>query len=376
MSENRFTISAHDGAARRGAYVTPHGEFQTPNFMPVGTRASVKGVDVERLRELGTQITLVNTYHLWLRPGAQRIRELGGIQNFCGWKGPILSDSGGFQVFSLKSMRTVTEAGIEFRSHLDGSKQFLSPEVAIAVQEDLGVDIAMALDECPSGELDHPAIEKSLLMTERWARRCLAARKRTDMSLFGITQGSCFRDLRTRAAEQIGALPFDGFAIGGLSVGERKDQMYEVLSYHVDQLPPSGIHYLMGVGTPEDIVEAVFRGVDLFDCVMPTRSGRFGRVFVDGPTPFLNIKNTQFAGDTHAIDEDCRCVACRNYSRAYVHHLFKVGEMLGPQLASIHNLTHYLSLMARIRSSIDTGTFEVLYRAEKARWSNVERQVV
>lgn len=366
--KNRFTIAGSDGAARRGSYETPHGVFQTPNFMPVGTRASVKGVDVERLREMGTQVTLVNTYHLWLRPGPARIRDLGGIQKFCGFNGPILSDSGGFQVFSLKSMRTISEQGIEFRSHLDGSKQFLSPEVAISIQEDLGVDIAMALDECPAGDLEHDAIEKSLYLTQRWAERCLAAKTRHDMSLFGITQGGCFRDLRTLAAEQIGSLPFDGFAIGGLSVGERKEQMYEVLSYHVDQLPKQSIHYLMGVGTPEDIVEAVYRGIDLFDCVMPTRSGRFGRLFISGPVPFINIKNNQFAADTGPIDPACGCVACRNYSRAYVNHLFKVGEMLGPQLASIHNLTHYLSLMAEIRSSIERREFSALYQAEKARW--------
>jgi queuine tRNA-ribosyltransferase len=340
--------------------------------MPVGTRGSVKGVDVERLAELGAQVMLVNTYHLWLRPGAERVKAVGGIHTFTGWKGPILSDSGGYQVFSLKSIRTLTEEGIEFRSHIDGSKQFLSPEGSITVQQTLGVSIAMALDECPASTLDYNAFERSLEMTYRWAKRSLAARIDPEMCLFGITQGGCHKDLRTRAAEQICGLPFDGIAIGGLSVGEPKGEMYETLSYHVDQLDGDRIHYLMGVGTPEDIVEAVSQGVDIFDCVMPTRSGRFGRVFIEADPPFFNVKNSRYAEDTGPLDPACSCVACRNYSRAYINHLFKVGEMLGPQLASIHNLTHYLSLMKRIRESIENDTFDQLYRLIKARWKDLD----
>ena len=369
---SRFTLIKKSGKARRGTFRTRAGTFDTPIFMPVGTRASVKGVDVERLAELGAQIMLVNTYHLWLRPGHERVKAVGGIHTFTGWKGPILSDSGGYQVFSLKSIRTLTEEGIEFRSHIDGTKQFLSPEGSINVQQTLGVSIAMALDECPASTIDYNAYENSLEMTYRWAKRSLAARTDPEMCLFGITQGGCHKDLRTRAAEQICGLPFDGIAIGGLSVGEPKDAMYETLSYHVDQLDQERIHYLMGVGTPEDIIEAVSQGVDIFDCVMPTRSGRFGRVFVDSDPPFFNIKNSRFAEDTGPLDPTCHCVACRNYSRAYINHLFKVGEMLGPQLASIHNLTHYLSLMKQIRESIENDTFEQLYGRIKARWKDLD----
>ena len=369
---SRYVLKIKSGKARRGSFRARSGLVETPTFMPVGTKASVKGVDVERLAECGASVLLVNTYHLWLRPGAERIQRLGGIHDFTGWKGPILSDSGGFQVFSLKGMRTLTEKGIEFRSHLDGSKQFLSPEGSIQVQQTLGVDIAMALDECPASDLSFEDFQKSLDMTFRWAKRSLDARTDPNMCVFGITQGGCHRELRTRAAEQISSLPFDGFAIGGLSVGEPKSSMYEVLSYHVDQLPADYIHYLMGVGTPEDIVEAVSQGVDIFDCVMPTRSGRFGRVFIESDPPFFNIKNSRFAEDAAPIDPNCRCIACRTYTRAYIHHLFKVGEMLGPQLASIHNLTHYLSLMSRIRSAIEDGSFESLYSTIKARWATLD----
>jgi queuine tRNA-ribosyltransferase len=372
MSDLRYRLKKKHGDARRGEFRARNGIFQTPTFMPVGTKASVKGVDVERLAECGASVMLVNTYHLWLRPGHERIKKVGGIHKFSGWKGPILSDSGGYQVFSLKGIRSITEDGVQFRSHLDGSKQFLSPERSIEVQQTMGVDIAMALDECPSSTLDFATIEKSLAMTVRWAQRSLNARTDSEMCMFGITQGALHRELRTRSAEQIREIPFDGYAIGGLSVGEPKGDMYEVLSYHPSQLPDTHIRYLMGVGTPEDIIEAVSRGVDIFDCVMPTRSGRFGRVFVDAAPPFFNIKNSQFAEDTGPIDPNCQCLACRIYSRAYIQHLFKVGEMLGPQLASIHNLTHYLNFMGRIRSSIEDGTFDELYRIIKARWANLD----
>lgn len=368
-----FWLHSTDGPARRGTFRTAHGDFDTPNFMPVGTRATVKGVDVERLHEAGAQITLVNTYHLWERPGEELIHSLGGVHRFCGWSGPILSDSGGYQVFSLQKIRDVTEDGVTFQSHIDGRKLFLSPEKAVRVQEMLGVDIAMVLDECPAPELDYRATELSLELTHRWAKRAIAARSREQTNLFGITQGGGFRELRTRAAEELSVLPFDGFAIGGLSVGEPKEVMYEVLSYHPAQLPEQSIRYLMGVGTPEDILEAVSRGVDLFDCVMPTRAGRFGRAFVagEGP-PYLNVKNACFKKDLRPLDEQCRCVACRNYSRAYINHLFRLDEMLGPQLVSIHNLTHYLSLMKRIRHSIEERRFAELYKQEKLRWSRAE----
>lgn len=369
----KYKLITQDDNARLGTFTTTHGVFETPNFMPVGTRASVKGVDVERLREAGAQIMLVNTYHLWLRPGPDLIGKLGGIQKFSGFNGPILSDSGGFQVFSLKGMRKLSEEGVEFQSHLDGSKQFLSPEKAIQIQETLGVDIAMVLDECPDGTLDYSAVDTSLSLTLRWAKRCLDARTNAERtSLFGITQGGMFPELRKRAAEALSSMPFDGLAIGGLSVGEPKKKMYEVLSYHPAQLPKEKIRYLMGVGTPEDIITAVHFGVDLFDCVMPTRSGRFGRAFVSGDEPFINIKNSRFSLDSDPLDSECVCVACRNYSRAYIHHLFKVDEMLGPQLLSAHNLAFYLSFMRRIREAIGGGCFNALYSAERARWRDFQ----
>ncbi len=371
MRLNRYKQLGLDGQARLGSFTTAHGTFDTPNFMPVGTKASVKGVDTERLKEAGTQITLVNTYHLWLRPGSGLIQKCGGIHKFCAWPGPILSDSGGFQVFSLNSIRKLSEDGVEFRSHIDGAKCFLSPEKSIQVQEELGVDIAMVLDECPPGGCDHSYAENSLEMTIRWAKRSLAARRNDSTAIFGITQGNVHRDLRTRAAEELSAVDFDGMAIGGLSVGEPKEKMYEVLSYHVAQLPEHKIRYLMGVGTPEDIVESVSRGVDLFDCVMPTRSGRFGRAFIRGELPYINIKNAEHSLDSSPLDPTCKCVACRNYSRAYIHHLFKVDEMLGPQLLSVHNLTHYLDLMSSIRQAIAQGGFGELYRLERARWTKI-----
>lgn len=372
-----FTIEASCGKARAGIFKTHHGDFETPQFMPVGTKASVKGVDCERLMEIGTQITLVNTYHLWLRPGPELINRLGGIHKFCNFKGPILSDSGGYQVFSLKGMRKISEGGVEFRSHLDGAKMFLSPEKAIDIQETLGVDIAMVLDECPSSKLSEEEISKSLDLTLRWAKRCLSARKRQETQLFGITQGALYPELRKRAAEELSAMAFDGMAfdgmaIGGLSVGESPAAMYEVLSYHVDQLPAEKIHYLMGVGTPRDIVQGVYEGIDTFDCVMPTRAGRFGRAFVFGEEPYINIKNSKFIEDSDPLCKTCSCLACRNYSRAYLCHLFRVGEMLGPQLLSIHNLAHYLNLMRSIRSAIKDGTYEHFYQQEKLRWQGFE----
>lgn len=367
--KNRFSIYSRSGNARIGAYATSHGPFETPNFMPVGTQGTVKGIDAGRLGETGASIVLVNTYHLWLRPGHEKVAALGGIQQFMSWEGPILSDSGGYQVFSLASMRKVTEDGAAFQSHIDGAKKFLTPELAIEIQDSLGVDIAMVLDECPPADWNRDAIEKSLEMTLRWAKRSLEARKRSTLSVFGITQGGRFLDLRKRAAEELSKLPFDGFAIGGVSVGEPKEVMYEVVSNHARDLPDTHIRYLMGVGTPEDIVQSVREGVDLFDCVMPTRSGRFGRAFVRGEEPTLNLRNARFSGDKDPLDSTCRCLACRRYSRAYIHHLFKADEMLGPQLLSLHNLTHYMDLMALIRKGIREGSFEELYALEKKRWS-------
>jgi len=368
---NKWDKTGQDAEARIGTFTTKHGQFSTPNFMPVGTKASVKGVDTERLEECGAQIMLVNTYHLWLRPGSEQVHKMGDIHKFASWSGPILSDSGGFQVFSLSGIRKLSEQGVEFRSHIDGTKMFLSPEKSIEVQEELGVDIAMVLDECPAATYTEKQASDSLDLTIRWAKRSLDARKNSDTAIFGITQGICFKDLRTKAAAELGAIDFDGMAIGGLSVGEEKEKMYDVLSYHPQQLPAEKIRYLMGVGTPRDIVEAVRNGVDLFDCVMPTRSGRFGRAFIKGDEPYLNIKNARFADLDKPLDHSCSCLACRRYGVGYIHHLFKVDEMLGPILLSIHNLKHYLDLMGEIRSCIKSGTFETLYNSIKNSWLHV-----
>ncbi len=334
--------------------------------MPVGTQGTVKGIDSERLKESKAQIVLVNTYHLWIRPGEEVVRELGGIHKFMNWEGPILSDSGGFQVYSLSKIRKISEEGIHFQSHLDGTPLFLTPEKSIEIQQTLGVDIAMVLDECPKAESSYDEFRESLELTKRWAKRCLAVKK--EESMFGITQGGFHRDLRTDSAQFISEIPFDGCAIGGLSVGEPQDVMYEVLSYHPSQLPKDKIRYLMGVGTPLDLITAVSNGVDLFDCVMPTRSGRFGRAFVRGEEPTLNIRNARFIKDLEPLDENCACITCRSYSRGYLNHLFRSDEMLGPVLLSIHNTTFYQDFMRSIREAISNGTLEELLKLEQARW--------
>lgn len=369
---NRFVIKADDGKARLGEFSTDHGKFQTPNFMPVGTQGTVKGIDCGRLQETGAQIVLVNTYHLWLRPGERVVRELGGIHRFMNWQGPILSDSGGFQVFSLSKIRTITEDGIKFRSHIDGAELFLTPEKSIQIQQTLGVDIAMVLDECPKAESTYEEFRTSLELTKRWAKRCLAVKQAE--SMFGITQGGFHKDLRSESAQFISELPFDGCAIGGLSVGEPQEVMYEVLSYHPEQLPKEKIRYLMGVGTPLDLITAVSNGVDLFDCVMPTRSGRFGRAFISGPEPTINIRNARFVSDPEPLDANCSCLACRSYSKGYIHHLFRADEMLGPILLSLHNSTFYQNFMRTIREAISKGVLESLLKSEQARWRSSCRQ--
>jgi queuine tRNA-ribosyltransferase len=385
---NRFTVLSSEkttengergsesgnGRARLGCYSTVHGAFQTPNFMVVGTKASVKGVDTHAISTLGCQIVLVNTFHLWLRPGEELIERLGGIQRFMGWKGPVLSDSGGFQVFSLQKLRKIEEEGVRFQSPIDGQQLFLSPEKSIQIQEKLGVDIAMGFDECPASDLSYDATATSLARTQRWLERCLRAKTREDMSLFGITQGGLYDQLRAESAAHLSDLPFDGYAIGGLSVGETQEEMYRILEFHPEQLPADRIRYLMGVGTPEDLVEAVFRGVDLFDCVMPTRSGRFGRAFITGDEPTINIKNARFREDKEPLDNTCDCLACRRYSRAYLHHLFRVDEMLGPQMLSVHNIRYYMRWMERIRKAIHSNTLAALRNNERARW-NAFREV-
>lgn len=385
---NRFTVLSSEktakdgeqgsesgnGRARLGCYSTVHGTFQTPNFMVVGTKASVKGVDTHTITTLGCQIVLVNTFHLWLRPSEELVERFGGIHRFMGWNGPILSDSGGFQVFSLQKLRKIEEEGVRFQSPIDGKKLFLSPEKSVQIQEKLGVDIAMGFDECPASDLSYDATATSLARTQRWLERCLRAKTREDMSLFGITQGGLYDQLRGESAAHLSDLPFDGYAIGGLSVGEPQEEMYRILEFHPEQLPADRIRYLMGVGTPEDLIEAVFRGVDLFDCVMPTRSGRFGRAFIAGEEPTINIKNARFREDKEPLDSACDCFACRRYSRAYLHHLFRADEMLGPQMLSVHNIRYYMRWMERIRKAIHSHSLGALRMSERARW-NAFREV-
>lgn len=365
---SNFKITNTDGLSRLGEYKTSHGTFETPNFMPVGTKASVKGITAETLEGLGAQIMLVNTYHLMLRPGLDIIKSFGGVHKFSGWSKTILSDSGGFQVFSLKGLRNITEKGVEFRSHIDGSKQFLSPEKAVQLQEGYGVNIAMAFDECPAAGLTFSEVEKSLDLTLRWAKRCIDARTVPERThLFGITQGGKFKELRTKSASELSGMPFDGFAVGGVSVGEKKDVMYDLLNWHPQQLPSDKIRYLMGVGTPLDIITAVKGGIDLFDCVLPTRSGRFGRAFVRKPEEHsknwtINIKNAVHRTSQLPIEEGCQCYCCRNYSRGYINHLFKSGEMLGPILLSMHNTYFYQKLMLDIREAIKVNRFQEFYK--------------
>ena len=350
-----FEILATEGEARSGTLTTAHGEFQTPAFMPVGTQGTVKGVTPKQLEELGAEIILSNTYHLELRPGSELIRDLGGLHKFMGWKGPILTDSGGYQVFSLSKLRRISEQGVEFQSHVDGSPIFFSPERVIEIQENLGVDIMMVLDECLPFPCDEARARESLELTQRWAERSLRARKREGSLMFGIAQGGMHPELRKIACSELMSLEFDGYAIGGVSVGEPPEVMLELTQLCCSILPKEKIRYLMGVGTPSDIVQAVARGVDMFDCVIPTSSARFGRLFtLDG---HLNIRNSQYRRDESPIDAECDCYCCSNFSRAYLSHLVHAKEILASELASLHNLRFYQRLMAGIRDAVRRGTF-------------------
>jgi len=354
----RFELLRTDGAARRGRLVTPHGVVETPAFMPVGTRGTVRGLGPDDLVAAGAQIVLANTYHLFMRPGHALIRELGGLHRFMAWPGPILTDSGGFQVWSLSKFRTVDEEGVRFRSPVDGSMHALSPEVSIEVQHALGADIIHPLDEF----LAHPATredtERSLERTLRWARRAQAAHARgeTGQALFGIVQGGAYADVRRRAARETVALGFDGFAIGGMAVGEPKPIMYELTATVAALLPARQPRYLMGVGKPEDLVESVARGVDMFDCVLPTRNARNGQCFTwDGA---LTLKQARYERDGSPLDPGCACYACRHFSRAYLRHLFMADELLAYRLLSLHNVHFFHALMAAMRAAVDGGAFE------------------
>jgi len=366
----RFELEQTDPqtGARVGRWHTPHGVIETPCFMPVGTIATVKGLTPAQLKEAGVQMVLANTYHLALRPGAEIVAQLGGLHRFMSWDGPILTDSGGFQVFSLARLTKLNDEKVVFRSHLDGSLLELSPERAVEIQELLGADCIMCLDECPPHDVPRERLQVAVDRTTRWATRCREAQRRTDQALFGIVQGGTDRALRERSAEGLLALDFPGYAVGGLSVGEPPEEMYRTLEWTVPLLPADRPRYLMGVGRPVDLLQGVLRGIDLFDCVMPTRNGRNAMAFTHaGP---LRLRNKAFQLDEGPLDPDCRCPVCRQFTRAYLRHLFLVNEMLGPILLSLHNVAYYQQLLADLRVAIRAGRAAEFRAVQLARWEN------
>ena len=351
--------------ARAGRLHTPHGSFDTPMFMPVGTQGTVKTLSPEELKEMGAGFILGNTYHLFLRPGHDIVKKAGGLHRFMNWDGGILTDSGGFQVFSLGDLRKITEEGVDFRSHLDGSKQFLSPEKSMEIQMALGADIAMAFDECTPYPADYEYACSSMRLTTRWARRCLAAHDREDQALFGIVQGGMYKDLRQESAESLVGMDFPGYAIGGLSVGEPKPLMYELLEHTTPFLPAAKARYLMGVGTPDCLVEGVARGIDMFDCVFPTRVARNGTAITSRGR--VVVRNAAFTDDFSPLDPECDCYTCKNYSKAYLRHLIRCDEIFGLRLMSLHNLHYLIHLMQRIRLAIMEDRFGEF---QKNFWTN------
>ena len=356
----------HTGA-RAGRIHTPHGSFDTPIFMPVGTQASVKTLAPEELKEMGAGIILSNNYHLFLRPGSKLVKEAGGLPQFNNWDRAILTDSGGFQVFSLGDLRKISEEGVTFRSHIDGSKKFLSPEIATQSQMDLGADIIMAFDECVPYPADFKYTRESMELTLRWAQRCKDTMTNPNQGLFGIVQGGMYKDLRIECANRLVDMDFPGYAVGGLSVGEPKELMYEMLDITLEHLPQNKARYLMGVGTPDCLVEGVMRGIDMFDCVYPTRVARNGTAMTWNGR--LVIKNAQYEHDFHPIDEHCNCYTCRNYSRAYIRHLVRVNEIFGLRLLTIHNLHFLIDFMRQMRQSIMEDRFPEFYRKFTANFS-------
>ena len=364
-----FNLIKKSGNARRGTLKTPHGEIQTPFFMTIGTVGAIKGLIPDEVRDLGGQVILSNTYHLHLRPGEDLIEKAGGLHKFMNWDGPILTDSGGYQIFSLAKIRKIKDEGVEFRSHLDGQKIFLTPEKAIEIQQKLGSDIMMCLDECPPHPADKEYVEKSLELTTRWAKRCHASqisdlksqnRIRNQKSkiknlLFGIIQGGMYPDLREKSAKQLIKIGFDGYAIGGLSVGEPNEMMYEMLDATVPHLPEDKPRYLMGVGTPQDILEAVERGIDMLDCVLPTRNARHGHMFTS--EGIVRLKQAALKDDFTPLDPNCDCYVCKNYTKAYLRHLFISKEILSVRLNTYHNVAFYLNLMKQIREAIEKDKF-------------------
>ncbi|MEX0704195.1 MAG: tRNA guanosine(34) transglycosylase Tgt [Planctomycetales bacterium] len=368
MPHFHFHLDAQDPrtAARVGRWITPHGTVETPAFMPVATVGAVKGILPDQLREIGVQQVLANTYHLALRPGAEVVAELGGLHRFIGWDGPMLTDSGGFQVFSLADLMRLDEEKVVFRSHIDGSRFELSPEGAVRIQELLGADTIMCLDECPPHPIPPERLAAAVDRTTRWAARCRDAQRRDDQALFGIVQGGTDPVLRERSAAELLPLDFPGYAIGGLSVGERPEEMYDTLDFTVPMLPADRPRYLMGVGRPIDLIEAVCRGIDLFDCVMPTRNGRNAWAFTSGGP--VRLRNKRHERDPGPLDPECGCPVCRRFSRAYLRHLFLAKEMLGPILVSWHNLAFYQSLLRDLRGAIRVGEAAEFRAVRLAQW--------
>lgn len=376
MNAFRFEPLATDGAARAGVIHTSRGEIRTPAFMPVGTAATVKAMLPQSVRVTGADIVLGNTYHLMLRPGAERIARLGGLHKFMDWRRPILTDSGGFQVMSLSELRKITEEGVRFRSHIDGHAEFLSPERAMEIQRLLGSDIQMVLDECPALPAEKPGLEKSLALSMRWARRSRDAfflqgeEERHGRACFGIIQGGTHADLRVRSVEALKEIGFEGYAVGGLAVGEPQAAMFETLEATTPHMPGERPRYLMGVGKPSDIIGAVLRGIDMFDCVLPTRSGRTGQAFTREGA--LNLKNARFAEDGGPLDAACACPACRQFSRAYLHHTVKAGEIIASMLLTWHNVTFYQDIMQTLRSAIAQGRVQDVAKGLLAQFGEAE----
>ncbi|HIJ94601.1 MAG TPA: tRNA guanosine(34) transglycosylase Tgt [Desulfuromonadales bacterium] len=363
-----FSLLHQDSScrARLGSLKTGHGIVETPIFMPVGTNATVKAMTPEDLHDVQARIVLANTYHLYLRPGHRLVEQMGGLHRFMNWDGAILTDSGGFQVFSLGELRKISEAGVKFQSHIDGSYHMLTPELAIHIQEALGADVIMCFDECPPATAAYDYVSRSLELTSRWARRCKDAHSRVGQQLFGIIQGGMHYDLRARSVNEICSIGFDGYALGGLSVGEQKEQMYGVMECCSTLLPQDAPRYIMGIGSPEDLVEAIWHGYDMFDCVMPTRNARNGMLFTSQGR--INIKAKIYEDDAGPLDPECNCRVCKNYSRAYLRHLYRAGEILASQLHTYHNLYFYLDLMRRARAAIQNNTFDSFRHQFKSKY--------
>ena len=363
-----FKLIAGDGCARRGEISTLHGKIQTPAFMPVGTYGAVKSISPLTLAELGSQIILSNTYHLAERPGIEIIKKHGGLHNFMGWDKPILTDSGGYQIFSLSKNRSLTEEGVEFTSTLKGERIFLTPESCMQLQKDFSIDIAMVLDECTPYPVDKSIAEESMHLSMRWAKRCRDSFSSTNAALFGIIQGGKFNDLRNESLENLLSIGFEGYAIGGLSVGEPKEEMNEVINYICPKIPKTKPRYLMGVGTPMDIVNAVSEGIDMFDCVIPTRHARNSYLYTSGG--IVKLRNAENRSSLDPLDKNCGCYTCKNFTRSYLFHLDKTNEILGSTLNTIHNLSFYLDLMAKLRSSIEQQKFKAFVDKCKDTWDN------